>query len=265
MIQKYKKAVDYITYDKAVDLKRLYFIASHIPLYKPIKGTKVLDIGCGNGNISMFLGSLGYQVLGIDVSEKAIEKAKQVNDLPNVRFSAISAEEFSQMETKYDVIICSEVLEHLTAPENILQVIHSILKNDGLLFVTVPNGKGPREVIITKPVQKLQQKNGVAWQYLSQIKKMMGYDGHTVQSDADDLGHVQFFSKEKLLRLAKNTGFTVQKFEHADFLGDVFPFSFFCKRSKLLQKMDCKLADKIPYQLTSGFQTIWIKSEELRH
>lgn len=260
MVKNEKKATDYIAYDKAVDLKRLHFIVSNLSLYKSIKETKVLDIGCGNGNISMFLGRLGYNVLGIDVSEKAINKAQQLNDLRNVSFKTVSAEELSQMEVQYDAIICSEVLEHLISPEIILHAISKILKDDGILFVTVPNGKGPREVMITKPVQKLQQNNGIALKGLTQIKKLMGYNGKTVQSDADDLGHVQFFSKKKLFHLAECTGFVVQKFEHADFLGDVFPFSFFCKRSKLLQKIDCKVADKVPYHLTSGFQSVWIKS-----
>lgn len=254
-----KEAPDYISYDKAVDLKRLYFIASNLSMYKPVYGTRVLDIGCGNGNISMFLGRLGYDVLGIDVSPKAIDRANQLNDLSNVVFRNVSAEELSQMETRYDAIICSEVLEHLTSPEDILHIISKILKDDGILFVTVPNGRGPREVIITKPVQKLQQHNGIALKGLMLLKKIMGYNGKTVQSDADDLGHVQFFSKKDLYQLANRAGFTVQNFEHADFLGDVFPFSFFYKRSRMLQKIDCKLADKISYHFTSGFQSMWVK------
>ncbi len=260
MIQKNVNTHEYVGYQKPVDLKRLYFIASNLAQHKSASGTKVLDVGCGNGNISMFLGSLGFEVLGIDVSEKAINKAKQLNNLPNVKFKAVSAEELSLLDTKYDAIICSEVLEHLVTPEDTLSAISKILKKDGLLFVTVPNGKGPREVLVTKPVQKLQRSNGMALKGLVRLKNLLGYDGKTVQSDADDLGHVQFFSKADLCELAERTGFSVQRFEHADFLADVFPFSFLFRRFMTLQKMDCKIADKIPHALTSGFQSMWMKS-----
>lgn len=254
-----KKTTDYIAYDKPVDLKRLYFVVSNLCSFKPAVGTTVLDIGCGNGNISIFLGSLGYQVSGVDLSEAAIAKARQLNTLPNVKFEVGNAEELHGLEARYDVVICSEVLEHLNSPENTLYAIHKIMKEDGVLFVTVPNGKGPRELLVTRPVQKLQKSNSFALQGLMWMKKVMGYSGTTAQTDADDLGHIQFFSKKHLYRLAESTGFSVKAFEHADFVGDVFPFSFLFRRSRLLQKIDCKVADKVPYHFTSGFQSMWVK------
>lgn len=259
MTQYSKKATDYIVYNKPVDLKRLYFIVSNLCCFKPAAGTTVLDVGCGNGNISIFLGSLGYQVSGIDVSEAAITKARQLNKFPNVKFEVGNAEELPDLGTRYDVIICSEVLEHLLSPESTLYAISRIMKDDGILFVTVPNGKGPREVLVTRPVQKLQRSDSFALQGLVWMKKVMGYSGATAQSDADDLGHIQFFSKQHLYQLAECTGFAIKKFGHADFVGDVFPFSFLFRRSRLLQKIDCKLADKVPYYFTSGFQSMWVK------
>lgn len=247
-------------YNKIVDLKRLHFIASNLSAYPPAPATRILDVGCGNGHISLFLGSLGYTVLGIDVSEKAIHKAKALNTLPHVRFEVVSAEALSTLDTRYDIVICSEVLEHLSTPEDTLHAIGSLLKKDGLLFVTVPNGKGPREVLVTQPMQQLQRHPGMMLSIVTQAKKMMGYSGQTLQSDADELGHIHFFSKHQLLSLASRSGFSVSKFEHADFLGDVFPFSFFFKRSKMLQKIDCKIADRLPSGLASGFHMLWVKS-----
>lgn len=57
------------------DLQRLKGLLRRIP-HSPRK-TRILDLGCGDGTISLFLAGLGYQYLGIDISEAAIERARQ--------------------------------------------------------------------------------------------------------------------------------------------------------------------------------------------
>jgi 2-polyprenyl-3-methyl-5-hydroxy-6-metoxy-1,4-benzoquinol methylase len=71
----------------------------------------------------------------------------------------VSAEQLIAEEKKYDAIICSEVLEHLNKPGDLLNTISQSLTNTGVLIVTVPNGMGPRELFVTKPVIWLQKKD----------------------------------------------------------------------------------------------------------
>ena len=205
------------------------------------------------------LGRKGFKVLGIDVSEKAIEKAKELNDLSNVNFQVMSAEQLAVSSEKYHAVVCSEVLEHLHEPQKLLQVLYQSLKNEGVLIVTVPNGKGPREVFVTKPTQNLRRKNNWLWRFVQAIKKLFGYGGTTVQSSADDLTHIQFFTKKSLEQLANETSFRIIRFGKTNFIEDVFPFSIFTKRIKFLQKLDCAVAEKLPYTLNGGFVTVWKK------
>ena len=79
-------------YTKVVDKKRLQFIVQNLELNIPKNG-KILDIGCGNGIISRALGKAGYEVLGIDLSKKAIEMAQEYNNMPNVSFKQLAAED----------------------------------------------------------------------------------------------------------------------------------------------------------------------------
>jgi 2-polyprenyl-3-methyl-5-hydroxy-6-metoxy-1,4-benzoquinol methylase len=247
-------------FERISDIKRLNFIAD--VLYKTLPhNATVLDVGCGNGIISRSLGRKGFNVLGIDISEKTIEKAKALNDLSNVTFRVMSAEQLSVSNEKYHAVVCSEVLEHLQQPEKLLQVLHQSLKDDGVLIVTVPNGKGPREVLVTKPVQSLQQNKSWLWKLIQGTKRLLGYKGTTVQSSADDLTHVQFFTKKSLEKLANTTRFEIVDFGKTNFIEDVFPYSFFTKRFKVLQKIDCALADKLPYTLNGGFVTVWKKND----
>lgn len=248
-----------ITYERIADLKRLDFISNAVS-GKVGQHGKVLDVGCGNGIISLHLGKLGFNVTGIDVSEKAIQTAKEHNVFPNVNFRVQSAEEVVASGELFDVIVCSEVLEHLDNPAALIKVLHQILKDDGILIVTVPNGHGPREALVTKPVLKMRNSDGFLWKTISRIKHVLGYRGTTVQSAADNLDHVQFFSRKDLKRLSEENDFRIIKFGKANFIEDVFPFSFFTKRIKALQKLDCKIADILPYALTGGFFSVWEKS-----
>lgn len=246
-------------FKRAADIKRLQFILDTLKSKLP-DGATVLDVGCGNGIITRSIGDAGYQVYGIDVSERAIARAREENENPNVRFDCVSAEALVLEGKKYDAIICSEVLEHLKRPEDLLETLYKALADSGLLIITVPNGMGPREVLVTKPVIWLQKKDNFLWKGLSRFKKVMGYKGTTIQSDASDLTHIHFFTKKSLGRLAKNKNFKIVRFGKTNFIDDVFPFSLLSKKMLFLQKMDCAIADMLPTRFTGGFVTVWQKN-----
>lgn len=244
-------------YERIADIKRLKFIAENLKKEIPENG-RVLDVGCGNGVISRHLGQFGYDVLGIDISQKTIDVARSKNNLPNVRFEAISAEALTAQGEKYDAVICSEVLEHLDHPEKLLRVIYDTIKDNGLLVVTVPNGVGPRELCVTRPMLKARNNPGM-WKFLNKVKSALGFKGTTVQSQADNLDHVQFFTRKDLLNLAQSNNYQIIKFAKTNFVEDVFPFSLLTKRIKFLQKLDCEVAEILPIGFTGGFNTLWKK------
>lgn len=245
-------------FTRYADIKRLHFILEAIRKHVGSTG-RVLDVGCGNGVITRFIGSHGYDVLGIDVSDKTIAKATALNTLPNVQFQVKSAEDLVADGEHYDAVICSEVLEHLNNPSLLLTELHKAVKPSGILVVTVPNGMGPREVLVTKPVIKMQRKKGLAWRATNRIKKLLGYSGTTTQSSAEDLEHVQFFTMGALRELAQSNGFRIIETGSSNFIDDIFPVSLITKRSYWLQKADGKLADVLPSSLSGGFFTIWAK------
>jgi len=249
-----------VEFERFADIKRLKFITDTLQSRLP-EGAEVLDVGCGNGVISRSLGAGGFHVKGVDISEKTIEKAISLNTYDHVRFEVRSAEELVADGSKYHAIICSEVLEHLFEPGSLLSVVYQLLHDSGVLIVTVPNGKGPREIFVTKPVISMQKKNNRLWRFVKKVKSFFGYKGTTVQSDADDLTHVQFFTKKTLQELAAHNQFEIVKFGKTNFMEDVFPFSFVTKRIKVLQKFDCAVAEILPYRFTGGFVTVWEKAK----
>ncbi|RAJ73694.1 ubiquinone biosynthesis O-methyltransferase [Chitinophaga dinghuensis] len=244
-------------YERITDIKRLNFITDSLKDTIPAEAT-ILDVGCGNGVISRHLGQFGYKVLGIDVSDKTIAVARSKNTLPNVQFEVISAEDLIAQGQQYDAVICSEVLEHLHQPGLLLQTIYQSLRDNGTLIVTVPNGMGPREVFVTKPMLKVRKSPGLQ-SFVNKIKSLLGYSGTTVQSQADNLDHVQFFTKKDLQLLATENKFEIICFAKTNFVEDVFPFSLLTKRVKPLQAFDCQVAEILPLACTGGFNTVWKK------
>lgn len=219
----------------------------------------ILDVGCGNGNMSLALGAKGCKVLGADISPQSIEYAQNRNPYPNVSFMVKDVSTLIADHQIYDAIVCSEVLEHLTQPANLLKELYQVLDDNGVLVVTVPNGKGPRERLITKPTQWLYNNQQWLWKGLTKFKSLLGYKNTTTQSHAEDLQHIQFFSMTALKKLANENGFEIHTIAKANFMEAVFPFSLLTKRWKYLQKLDCQLADKLPLAFTSGFYTVWRK------
>ena len=250
-----KEYVKFTTYTDIEDLKRLDFIVNSIKALNNPEA-RVLDIGCGNGNISLALGSIGYSVTGVDIDQTSINTASGRNTFSNVKFEVLDANSFS-LSDSFDAVVCSEVLEHLTKPYELLESIFRILKPGGVFAATVPNGYGPRELLITRPMQWLAKK-GYDKPFII-FKRVLGYDAKTLQSSNEDLTHVQYFSVGAFNRLLNGVGFKKLDFQNADFLERIFPFSLLTRRILFLQKIDCWIIDFLPRHFTCGFYTSWTK------
>lgn len=210
----------------------------------------VLDVGCGNGSVSFAVASLGCQVLGVDVSESSIEHARESNPFENARFEAVPGDEFD-LGDKYDFIICSEVLEHLYKPQRLLHTMVRHLKDDGFLFITVPNGYGPREILgRTEKFLRERLKLG-GWIDSARSKARM-LDAATkcaVHTSNPDQDHVQKFTTGQLTGLFKREGLCV-----IDRVKSIFIFSvLFRTKSGVVDAADGRLADWLPYSMASGW------------
>lgn len=125
--------------------KRLAFIVQAISerYERPRASVSVLDVGCGTGTqLTIPLATLGFDVTGVDTHEASIATARRLQ--PTTTFVLGRVAELPPRT--YDVVIVSEVLEHLDHPETLLAETLPYLRDDGLLFITVPNGYGEFEI-----------------------------------------------------------------------------------------------------------------------
>ena len=129
---------------------RLEFITDHLAIHfqkdmvsdkQPLKGIKVLDIGCGGGLLCEPMARLGAEVLGIDVVEKNIKVASlhaKKMDL-DIKYRHISVEDLFRENPIFDVILNMEVIEHVDNPKFFIETCSKLLKNSGLIFCSTIN------------------------------------------------------------------------------------------------------------------------------
>ncbi|MHA1544077.1 MAG: bifunctional 2-polyprenyl-6-hydroxyphenol methylase/3-demethylubiquinol 3-O-methyltransferase UbiG [Alphaproteobacteria bacterium] len=107
---------------------------------KPLKGLKVLDIGCGGGLLAEPMSRLGAEVTGIDAAEKNIKIASlhAKESKLKIDYRAIAGEDLAKTRARFDVILNMEVLEHVADVGSFIGACSKLLKKEGcMLFSTI--------------------------------------------------------------------------------------------------------------------------------
>lgn len=176
-----------------------------IQLVKNLEGVdSICDLGCGNGYMTGRLAELGYDIVGIDASETGLQIARQ--SYPKARFfqSVIDGRLGSHIDGKFDLVVSSDVIEHLYRPSDLVEDARSLLKPNGQLLIGTPYHGYLKNLV------------------LSITGKM---DSHFTA--LDEAGHIKFFSIHTLSRLLRSHGFSD------------FTFSFYGRAPWLWKNMIC--------------------------
>jgi 2-polyprenyl-6-hydroxyphenyl methylase/3-demethylubiquinone-9 3-methyltransferase len=109
----------------------------------PLKGKRVLDIGCGGGILADAMARKGAEVLGIDLATKALRVA-QLHALEaqtqGVTYREISAEKLAdEQPDTFDVVTCMEMLEHVPDPASVVRACATLVKPGGRVFFSTIN------------------------------------------------------------------------------------------------------------------------------
>ncbi len=156
------------------ELYERYFVL----LEKFTEYRRLVDVGCSIGDLLVVAARRGWDGLGFDLAQKAIEFAKNKRGL-NVQLGKI--EGFGFEKNSLPVITLTGVLEHLNKPIDTLAKIRDLLTYDGLALVQVPN--------------------------LHSLHNMLLHERST---SFDGRNHLIFFTAETLSKILKLSGFKVR-------------------------------------------------------
>jgi 2-polyprenyl-3-methyl-5-hydroxy-6-metoxy-1,4-benzoquinol methylase len=112
------------------------FILSKISQYVTNQNhAKILDIGCAYGFFLHFAKTTGYDTYGLELSTETSKYAKDLG----LEIQCSSLESANYENNFFDVITMNNVLEHTLNPIEDLSIVHKLLKEDGVVYIAVPN------------------------------------------------------------------------------------------------------------------------------
>jgi 2-polyprenyl-3-methyl-5-hydroxy-6-metoxy-1,4-benzoquinol methylase len=149
-------------------------------------GSTVLDMGCGNGSFLSLYRDRTWKLYGTDFSSTGIEIAK--NNYPDIEFilgdSQTSAEDLLNRVGPVDLVISTEVIEHLYNPKAFLRTAYDVLKPGGVMVVTTPY-HGYLKNLTMAVMGQMDKHYTVLW----------------------DHGHIKFWSVQTLGKAIRDAGF----------------------------------------------------------
>jgi len=106
-----------------------------------VDGKQVLDAACGEGYGSYLLSARAAQVIGVDLSDNAIEHASHRYGSDSLKFQQADVTELPLEDHSVDVVVSFETLEHLHAQDDMLREFRRVLRPDGCLLISSPDRK----------------------------------------------------------------------------------------------------------------------------
>ena len=105
-----------------------------------LSAKRILDIGAGNGKLCSEIYRAGFEVTGVEFDKKGFEIAQQ--QYPNINFYNYGVQDdprdLLKDEAQFDVVVSTEVIEHLFSPHLLPLYAKSILKDNGYLIISTP-------------------------------------------------------------------------------------------------------------------------------
>lgn len=137
-----------------------------ISMLNPQEGERILDLGCGTGELTAAIAESGAQLVGIDASQEMIDAAQSKFD--GIEFITARGESFIDKKP-YDAIFSNATLHWILNPEAAISAMYSNLKTGGRLLLEM-GGAGNIETIITALSALLKEKG-----YIKQSRTINWY------------------------------------------------------------------------------------------
>lgn len=168
-----------------------YIAPRILEILKKLNVKRVLDLGSGNGALCAQISSAGYKVAGVEYDKEGVEVARTTHsEIPFYNFGVQdNPATLLNSEQVFDVVVSTEVIEHLFSPHLLPIYARGVLRQGGYLIVTTPY-HGYLKNLALAILGKWDHHHTVLWHG----------------------GHVKFWSRATLTQLLSENGFEVVDF-----------------------------------------------------
>lgn len=165
-----------------------------ISLAKSLGIRRIADLGSGNGVLCGLLRDSGYDVVGIEHDRQGVKIARDTYpDIPFYNFGVQDdSKNILEKEPPFDLVVSTEVIEHLYSPHLLPIYAGSILNESGYLIISTPYHGYLKNLVIS------------IFNYWDKHHESLSHGGH-----------IKFWSKNTLITLLKESGFTTISFHGA--------------------------------------------------
>lgn len=238
-------------YTEPVDIKKLRFVHQALESHAAREGKQprelsVLEIACGVGGITLPVAALGCRVRAIDIDETDVNELRREarsRGYDNLSATVDDALAFDE-GGRYDVVIASELFEHILDPERLMTVVRRYTAPGGIFILTTPNGYGPWEASrAINPYGWVRR-----WNWL---RRKVGREPYAAGGGRD---HCQRFSRRRLVGLCAAQSFRLIGFANSDFVFTIFRH---LRRNRFFGGLDTRMADALPHWMASGWYMVF--------
>lgn len=142
---------------------------------------RVMDVGCGDGSMLEMARGLGWQAVGLEVDDAAVQVARS----RGLEVAQGSFLRLSEYPGEFDCIVCSHVLEHVHEPRTLLLNLYIALKVGGVLLLSSPNAGSQVRRHFGNDWRGLEAPRHLSIPSLRQIEKMLSGMGFSVRQVLD--------------------------------------------------------------------------------
>ena len=121
-----------------LELRRAFLLDGlRVATARPQQPLRVLDVGCGDGRLTAAIAQAGFVVVGIDVAEEPLRRARELHPGIDVRLVPVDRD-WAFEDASFDVVWAGETIEHASDTAGWLSELRRVLRSGGSLLLSTP-------------------------------------------------------------------------------------------------------------------------------
>lgn len=205
-------------YDEVLtsELKASHFFEAILDLVEERRNGRCLDIGCNDGSLAERVASKAKlsKIYGIDIAKKAL-KISRSKGIKTIFHDLNEEKKLPFPDDYFDIVICSEVIEHILPADFLLDEIHRVLKNTGYAIISTP--RLDSLYVVSLLLFGFQPE-------IISLSKEKNYGGFWKTKRFRHSGHISLFTKRAFKQMLLVHSFKIIKYASTNIFVRIIPF-----------------------------------------